>query len=120
MFRLIDLPDTEIKLDRRFVSNCAADQLKRTICRSVVGLVHRLNARVCAEGVRTKAELSCLIRLGFDSAQGFPFAKPMPLAGLIAFAQEKGIDSERVTSQTTQASLVSSGRLNCGAEASAF
>lgn len=87
--RLKDLPFVELKLDRSFVSNCAVDPLKRTLCGSVVDLAHRLDALVCAEGVETEDELCCLEGLGFDSAQGFLFAKPMPLTGLTAFALDR-------------------------------
>jgi EAL domain-containing protein (putative c-di-GMP-specific phosphodiesterase class I)/FixJ family two-component response regulator len=87
--RLRDLPFVELKLDRSFVLNCATDPLKRTLCASVVDLAHRLGALACAEGVETEADLRCLERLGFDSAQGFLFSKPMPLAGLTAFALDR-------------------------------
>ena len=48
--RLTDLPFVELKLDRSFVSNCAADKLKRALCQTVVDLARRLERR-CARKV---------------------------------------------------------------------
>ena len=76
--RVKDLPFSEIKLDRSFVAGCASDRLKRGLCQTVVDLAHRFEASACAEGIETIDDLRCLVDLGFDSGQGFLFAKPMP------------------------------------------
>jgi EAL domain-containing protein (putative c-di-GMP-specific phosphodiesterase class I) len=75
--RLKDLPFSEIKLDRSFVAGCASDPLKRGLCQTVADLAHRFEASACAEGIETIDDLRCLVGLGFDSGQGFLFAKPM-------------------------------------------
>jgi EAL domain-containing protein (putative c-di-GMP-specific phosphodiesterase class I)/CheY-like chemotaxis protein len=77
--RLKDMPFREIKLDRGFVADCGSDPLKRALCQTVVDLARRFGATTCAEGVETADDLRCLAELGFDAAQGFYFAKPMPL-----------------------------------------
>jgi EAL domain-containing protein (putative c-di-GMP-specific phosphodiesterase class I) len=76
--RLTDLPFIELKLDRSFVSNCSTDRLKYALCQTVVDLAHRFGASLCAEGVETAEDLRCITKLGFDSAQGYFLAKPMP------------------------------------------
>ncbi len=76
--RVKDLPFTEIKLDRSFVSGCASDPVKLRLCETVVDLAHRFGASACAEGIETIDDLKCLVSLGFDSGQGYLFAKPMP------------------------------------------
>src|SRR6185437_1738662 len=83
--RLKDMPFREIKLDRTFVSNCGADRLKRALCQTVVGLAHQFGATACGEGVETADDLRCLMELGFDTAQGYFFAKPMPLEPFLDF-----------------------------------
>ncbi len=83
--RLKDLPFREIKLDHGFVANCAKDSLKRSLCQTVVDLAHCFKASACAEGIETVEELRCLIDLGFDTAQGFIFAKPMPCNQFLEF-----------------------------------
>jgi EAL domain-containing protein (putative c-di-GMP-specific phosphodiesterase class I)/FixJ family two-component response regulator len=75
--RVKDLPFSEIKLDRSFVAGCASDRLKRGLCQTVADLAHRFDASACAEGIETIDDLRCLVDLGFDSGQGFLFAKPM-------------------------------------------
>ena len=83
--RLKDMPFREIKLDRSFVSNCGADRLKRSLCQTVVDLAHRFGATACGEGVETAEELHCLTELGFDTVQGYYFARPMPLRPFLKF-----------------------------------
>jgi EAL domain-containing protein (putative c-di-GMP-specific phosphodiesterase class I)/CheY-like chemotaxis protein len=83
--RLKDMPFREIKLDRGFVANCGNDALKRALCQTVVDLGRRFGATVCAEGVETAEDLHCLAGLGFDTAQGFYFAKPMPLRSFLDY-----------------------------------
>ena len=76
--RVKDLPFGEIKLDRSFVAGCATDPAKYGLCQTVVELAHRFEASACAEGIETIDDVKCLVNLGFDSGQGFLFAKPMP------------------------------------------
>jgi EAL domain-containing protein (putative c-di-GMP-specific phosphodiesterase class I)/FixJ family two-component response regulator len=83
--RLKDLPFHEVKLDRSFVTNCASDALKRGLCHTVVDLAHCFGASACAEGVEMEDDLRCLVELGFDTAQGFIFAKPMMSSELLEF-----------------------------------
>ena len=90
--RLKDLPFTEIKLDRSFVAGCAADALKRGLCQTVVDLARRFGASCCAEGVETVDELRCLTKLGFDTAQGFLFAKPTPARAFLHLLAARQID----------------------------
>jgi EAL domain-containing protein (putative c-di-GMP-specific phosphodiesterase class I)/ActR/RegA family two-component response regulator len=78
--RLKDLPFSEIKLDRSFVTGCASDPVKYGLCETVADLAHRFEASTCAEGIETIDDLRCLVSLGFDSGQGFLFAKPMARA----------------------------------------
>jgi EAL domain-containing protein (putative c-di-GMP-specific phosphodiesterase class I) len=87
--RLKDLPFRELKLDRSFVSNCAGDPLKRSLCQTVVDLAHRFGATACGEGVETAEELRCLAELGFDTVQGYFFAKPMPMRQFLDFLAQK-------------------------------
>jgi EAL domain-containing protein (putative c-di-GMP-specific phosphodiesterase class I)/FixJ family two-component response regulator len=76
--RLTDLPFVELKLDRSFVSNCGSDRLKYALCETAVDLARRFGASICAGSVETADELRCVTRLGFDSAQGYFLARPMP------------------------------------------
>lgn len=88
--RVKDLPFSELKLDRSFVQGCAADPVKYGLCQIVADLAHRFQATTCAEGIETIDDLKCLVNLGFDTGQGFLFAKPQPLAGFL-----KSISSQK-------------------------
>ncbi len=74
---LKQIPATEIKIDRHFVSSIAKDDTDREIVRSVVDLAHALNMRVVAEGVDSSDNLEVVTRLGCEVAQGFFIARPM-------------------------------------------
>lgn len=87
--RLKDMPFREIKLDRGFVANCGSDALKRALCHTVIDLARRFEATACAEGVETAEDLRCLTELGFDTAQGFYFARPMPLPDFLTYLAKR-------------------------------
>jgi EAL domain-containing protein (putative c-di-GMP-specific phosphodiesterase class I) len=74
---LHDFPFVEIKVDRKFVTGCADDRLKQTVCRRILDLADGYGARTVAEGVETKADFLAVREMGFDLVQGFLFAKPM-------------------------------------------
>jgi EAL domain-containing protein (putative c-di-GMP-specific phosphodiesterase class I) len=84
--RLNDLPFAEVKIDRSFVSGCATNALKHSLCQTVVDLAHRFGATACAEGVEQIEDLRALMAMKCDTAQGYLFAKPMPAASITAAA----------------------------------
>lgn len=76
---LEEFPFVEIKADRKFVTGCAHDRVKRNVCRQIVDLASHHGARTVAEGVETQADFIIARDLGFDLIQGFLFARPMDL-----------------------------------------
>ena len=68
----------ELKLDNHFVKNETSDTSKGII-NYVVDMAHRLNMKIVAEGVETPEQLEILRKTGCDIAQGYYFAKPMPV-----------------------------------------
>lgn len=77
-------PFAELKVDRQFVTGCANDRLKQTVCRSIVELAKGYGVRVVAEGIETRADFVAANEMGFDLVQGYLFGKPM---GLKKFAR---------------------------------
>ena len=75
---LRDFPFVEFKIDRKFVTGCADDRLKQAVCHRILKLADECGARTVAEGVETVADFLAVREMGFDLAQGFLFAKPMP------------------------------------------
>ena len=81
---LDSFPFAELKVDRQFVTGCASDRLKRTVCRRIIELAREYGARVVAEGVETRADFTAANEIGFDRVQGYLFGKPV---GLKKFAR---------------------------------
>jgi diguanylate cyclase len=79
---LSSLPVHELKIDKGFVTDMTANVGHAAIVRSVIDLGHNLLLHVVAEGVETEDVLAELRRAGCDMAQGFFFARPMPLERL--------------------------------------
>lgn len=73
-----------LKVDRSFVSRMHLGGDNLEIVRTVVTLGQALKMQVVAEGVETPEELAMIKELGCDYAQGYFFAKPMPLEDLRA------------------------------------
>ncbi len=72
------MPVDEIKIDRSFVMEMAAEANDAVIVRSIVDLAHNMGLRAVAEGVESEAVWRALVNLGCDLVQGYYFAKPMP------------------------------------------
>jgi diguanylate cyclase (GGDEF)-like protein len=79
---LSSLPVHELKIDKGFVTDMMSDPGHAAIVRSIIDLGHNLALRVVAEGVETENVAHELRRAGCDTAQGFLFARPMPLGDL--------------------------------------
>jgi EAL domain-containing protein (putative c-di-GMP-specific phosphodiesterase class I) len=80
---LRDLPVSELKIDRSFVSGLQTVQSDEAIVRAVIGLAHQLGVQVIAEGVEDDGTLRRLAQLGCDQAQGYYFTRPLPLEELL-------------------------------------
>jgi EAL domain-containing protein (putative c-di-GMP-specific phosphodiesterase class I)/FixJ family two-component response regulator len=81
--RLRELPCAELKLDRSYVSGCASDATKQSVCAAAVKLAHGFGLQICAMGVENVEDLRTLRELGCHSVQGFLFAKPMDSVSFI-------------------------------------
>jgi diguanylate cyclase (GGDEF)-like protein len=76
------LPIDQVKIDRSYVSGIEHEPRDLAIVRSVVELAKAFQRGVVAEGVETQGQLEVLKKMGVDSAQGYFFAKPMPMSKL--------------------------------------
>jgi diguanylate cyclase len=79
---LSSLPVHELKIDKGFVTDMMSDPGHAAIVRSIIDLGHNLTLRVVAEGVETEEIVAALRNAGCDMAQGYLFARPMPLSDL--------------------------------------
>ncbi|WP_218566460.1 putative bifunctional diguanylate cyclase/phosphodiesterase [Vallicoccus soli] len=74
------LPVDTVKIDRSFVSGLAAGGDAAALVSSIVELARGLGLDVVAEGVETEAQASVLRDLRCHRAQGFLYARPLPVA----------------------------------------
>jgi EAL domain-containing protein (putative c-di-GMP-specific phosphodiesterase class I)/CheY-like chemotaxis protein len=87
--RLGEIPFSELKLDRSFVTNCANDEVKAGLCQTIVGLAHRFGKTAVAEGIENVADRQALYKMGCDMGQGFLIARPMPKDQFIALLRQR-------------------------------
>jgi len=79
---LARMPVHEVKIDRTFVQGLESDPEFAPVVRSAIDMGHGLGLKVVAEGIETEAAARRLRDLGCDIAQGYLYAKPMPLEAL--------------------------------------
>jgi diguanylate cyclase (GGDEF)-like protein len=93
---LADLPVSEVKIDRSFVSRMSAGSSEKVIVNSTIDLAHHLGLRAVAEGVEDWAMLPELEALGCDAAQGYaishPLAGPDATRWLLDFRSTSGVE----------------------------
>jgi len=70
-------PIDVLKIDREFMSTMNANKDYAGVVHTIVVLAHNLNMEVIVEGVETRDQLSQLIALDCDHAQGFFFAEAL-------------------------------------------
>jgi diguanylate cyclase (GGDEF)-like protein len=77
---LTRLPVHCLKIDRSFVAGLPDARNDLAVVQAICAMARKLGLRVVAEGVETTAQLQLLTHTGCDLAQGYLFAKPMPVA----------------------------------------
>lgn len=87
--RLSDLPFSEIKLDRGFVSKMQSQPRSAAIVSCAVALAQALNISLVIEGVETPEQRNRLVGLGCTTAQGYLFARPMPQSHFIDYCRSR-------------------------------
>ena len=90
---LSSLPVDELKIDKSFVMDMLDNPPHAAIVRSIVELGHNLSFSVVAEGVETADVLASLRATGCDMAQGFYFARPMPIDALRSWLSAARVDA---------------------------
>nr|WP_294523716.1 EAL domain-containing protein [uncultured Rhodopila sp.] len=76
---LRQMPFSEIKIDRSFVSDMTVSRDSRAIVKSIIELAVNMETDCVAEGVETRETADALEQLGACDLQGFWIARPMPV-----------------------------------------
>ncbi len=80
LFELAEAPPHYLKFDRRFVTKLESAPVSRQrLVASLVAAARELLVKTLAEGVENKEEADACLRAGFSLAQGYHFARPMPI-----------------------------------------
>jgi EAL domain-containing protein (putative c-di-GMP-specific phosphodiesterase class I) len=87
--RLRQLPFSELKIDRSYVTNCHTDRISAGLCETICELGQRFGLKTVAEGIETTHECHKLQALGCNIGQGYLFARPMPKAQLIGLMRNR-------------------------------
>jgi EAL domain-containing protein (putative c-di-GMP-specific phosphodiesterase class I) len=90
--RLRQLPFSELKIDRSYVTDCHTDKVNGGLCETIVELGKRFGLKTIAEGIETTHEAHKLQGIGCYAGQGYLFAKPMPKAQLLGMMQRRMMD----------------------------
>jgi len=69
-----------IKLDREFINGSANSLRGKIIIKNIIMMSKELGLETVAEGIETKEQVLFFREIGCDLAQGFYFAKPMPMS----------------------------------------
>jgi EAL domain-containing protein (putative c-di-GMP-specific phosphodiesterase class I) len=76
--QLSQIPFTELKIDREFVTDAHAQPRKRAVVEASMDLARKLGLSTVAEGVETVEDWQMLAELGCDVAQGWLVSRPVP------------------------------------------
>ena len=79
LLRLHQLPVTELKIDRSFVTALGQDPEAEIIVRSILELGRALGHQVVAEGIEGEHEARVLRSLGCTTGQGYLYSPAVPL-----------------------------------------
>ena len=79
-----------LKVDRLFVQALGTSAATNQVAQSIVAMARQLGLRTVAEGIETAEQAEQVAALGCDYAQGYHYARPMSLADLCRWLQERG------------------------------
>ncbi|MGR5159892.1 EAL domain-containing protein [Vibrio owensii] len=85
--KLVDLPFSELKIDRLFISRVKDSYRHQQLTMSAVRLAQSLGLHCIAEGVEDVETWEQLKALGVDTCQGFYTGKPMSISELLPLYQ---------------------------------
>lgn len=91
--RLRQLPFSELKIDRSYVTDCNTDRTNAGLCETIIEMAHRFGLKTVAEGIETTHESHKLQGIGCNIGQGYLFAKPMALEQFVSLLQRRSANA---------------------------
>ena len=89
MERIIELPFDIIKFDRSLVTASSNDERSEKIVHNMANLFNDLHYSVLYEGIETESDEDRCKEMAASYLQGFKFSKPIPIADLRRFVEQK-------------------------------
>ncbi|WP_394145101.1 putative bifunctional diguanylate cyclase/phosphodiesterase [Vibrio atypicus] len=86
-----------IKLDRSFIQDVNTSKLDYEITSAILKLAQVLNLSVIAEGVETESHVDTLRKIGCRCAQGYYFARPLPVPDWLEYIAKADANLEQET-----------------------
>lgn len=83
LLNLVEIPFTELKIDRQFVKNYFDSIKHKYALELTVQLAKKLGLRTVVEGIESKEEYDAMMILGIDICQGYLTGKPQSLGQLL-------------------------------------
>ncbi len=93
---LHSLPLNVLKIDRSFIRSISLRRDYAAVIDAIIALAHNLGIKVVAEGVETADHATMLCALECDMAQGYFFAKPLPVEEAEAYITARAMKGEVV------------------------
>jgi EAL domain-containing protein (putative c-di-GMP-specific phosphodiesterase class I) len=93
-----NIPATELKVDKSFISNMLHSSRNRSLVETIISLAHGFDLTVVAEGVERAEEARMLADMKCDAVQGFYFSEPLQHAEFCRWLAEYDSGNESTTS----------------------
>ncbi len=107
--RLRQLPFSELKIDRSYVTDCHVDKVNAGLCETIVELAKRFELKTVAEGIETPHESHKLQGIGCDIGQSYLFARPMAKAAFVALLGRRMVGAPKHPEKRSTAATVLRG-----------
>ncbi|MEM8854546.1 MAG: EAL domain-containing protein [Pseudomonadota bacterium] len=84
LIHISTLPISEVKVDRRFITDITKDEAKQKVIKGIIEVARSLDLRLIVEGVENSAQLEQIVALGGKLAQGHYYSRAVSFAELTA------------------------------------
>ncbi|WP_049723026.1 bifunctional diguanylate cyclase/phosphodiesterase [Gilvimarinus polysaccharolyticus] len=94
---LTKFPIDIIKIDQSFIKKLGQEATPEALTETMIGLSHKLNLEVVAEGIETLEQLNYLRSWHCDYGQGYYFNKPLPAEQFVQLIEQEKLKATNLT-----------------------